>query len=80
MYKRQALLGTLGVVAAGQVTHGLGVALYQGQRGAQVVADIRQNVPVSYTPLDVYKRQVQHPARFSNPPVSYLQSSFTLKV
>ena len=39
-----ALLGTLGVVAAGQVTHGLGVALYQGQRGAQVVADVRQNV------------------------------------
>ena len=39
-----ALLGTLGVVAAGQVAHGLGVALYQGQRGAQVVADIRQNV------------------------------------
>ena len=39
-----ALLGALGIIIAGQVAHRLGVALYQGQRGAQVVADIGQNV------------------------------------
>ena len=39
-----ALLGALFGVGAGQVAHSLGVALYQGQRGAQVVADIGQNV------------------------------------
>ena len=39
-----ALLGALGIIVAGQVAHRLGIALYQGQRGAQVVADIGQNV------------------------------------
>ena len=39
-----ALLGALGIIITGQVAHRLGVALYQGQRGAQVVADIGQNV------------------------------------
>ena len=39
-----ALLGTLGVVAAGQVTHGLGVAFIRVSGVRRFVADVRQNV------------------------------------
>ncbi len=44
IHNNVALLGALGVVAARQIAHRLGVALYQGQRRAQVVADVGQNV------------------------------------
>ena len=38
------MLSALGIVTAGQVAHRLGVTLYQGQRRAQVVADVGENV------------------------------------
>ena len=40
------LLVTVGLVVAGDVPHRLGIALDEGQRGAQVVGDICQQVPL----------------------------------
>ena len=50
----------MGLVVAGDVAHGLGVALDEGERGAQVVGDIGQQVPLHLRgPLDFLRHVVE---------------------
>ena len=44
VHNNAALFGALGLVIAGNIAHRFGIALNQGQRGAQVMADISQDI------------------------------------
>src|SRR5699024_9170099 len=44
VYNDVALFGALVIIVAGQIPHGLGIAFDGGQRRAQVVADVGQNI------------------------------------